>query len=205
MLIPSPDEAGALLQEARERNPTPWVEHCRHVAAAAEAIAECHGGLDPGRAKILGLLHDIGRRDGVTDMRHTLDGFTFLNDLGFADAARICLTHSFPLEDLRRTETAAGKWDCTYEEVAFVDRYLADVEYDDYDRLIQLCDALALPVGFCSLERRFVDVVIRHGFNDYTVPRWKAYLGLMEYFEKETGRSLYRLLPVEVDGAMELD
>ena len=30
---------------------------------------------------------------------------------------------------------------------------VANAVYDDYDRLVQLCDALAMPSGFCLLER----------------------------------------------------
>ena len=33
----------------------------------------------------MGLLHDIGRREGVTGMRHTLDGYRYLLEQGFDD------------------------------------------------------------------------------------------------------------------------
>lgn len=196
MLIPSLEQAKYLLEVASKRNPTPWVDHSRFVADAARSIAELDGKLDPTIAEILGLLHDIGRQEGVTDMRHALDGFRFLHDLGYQDAARICLTHSFPSDDLKRTETAAGTWDCTEAERHFVDEYLASIEMTEYDRLIALCDALALPSGYCRLERRFVDVVMRRGFNPFTVPRWRAYFDLMEQFERRIDGSIYALLNV---------
>ena len=38
-----------------------------------------------------------------------------------------------------------------------METFVKNAVYDDYDRLVQLCDALALPSGFCLLEKRFVD------------------------------------------------
>ena len=171
MDIPTLIEAKTLLSEAEARNPGPWVQHSVNAAKAAEAIANHCEGLEPNKAFILGYLHDIGRREGVTANRHMLDGYTFLAARGFEDAARVCLTHSFPIPDNRNVETAVGAWDCSEEERAFVQRYLEDVTYTDYDRLLQLCDCLALPSGCCTLEKRFVDVTLRYGFNDFTLAR----------------------------------
>lgn len=53
-----------------------------------------------------------------------------------------------------------------------------DVEYDDYDRLIQLCDAVSLPTSFCILEVRLIDVAIRNGVNEYSIEKWKKFIEL---------------------------
>jgi hypothetical protein len=184
--------AEELLTEAGRLNPGPWVSHSVFVARAAETIARHHPRLDPRQAFILGYLHDIGRREGPTDMRHILDGYSFLHARGYEDAARICLTHSFPI---REVDSYAGKWDCSSEEYEFVKTYLGEAEYTDYDELIQLCDAIALPGGFCLIEKRLVDVALRHGFNSYTLAKWKAYFGLKQKFEDEIGQPIYPLLP----------
>ena len=42
------------------------------------------------------------------------------------------------------------------DDYLFMKKFIADAVYDDYDRLVQLCDALAMPTGFCLLEKRFV-------------------------------------------------
>ena len=96
---------------------------------------------------------------------------------GYDDCARICLTHSFPYKDIHSYN---GQNDCTAEETEFIKSFLDNIEYDDYDRLIQLCDALALPDGATYIEKRLVDVVMRRGFNDLTIPKWKAFLGLSQ-------------------------
>ena len=148
MKIPSLQQAENFIQQAKSRNPGPWVDHSYYVAQAARAIAEHHPRLDPEAAFILGYLHDIGRQVGVTDMRHALDGYNFLSEKGFDNAARICLTHSFPLKGIH---SVAGKWDCSAHELEFVDEYITHLEFDDYDRLIQLCDA---QIGRASCRER---------------------------------------------------
>ena len=192
MKIPTRDQAEAFMNDAQRKNPGAWAEHSRYVARAAEAIAAHHPALDPEAAFILGYLHDIGRRNGVSGMRHVMDGYDFLIGKGFDGAARICLTHSYPIKDAL---IAPAKWDGSVEDLSFVSDYLAKVEYDDYDRLIQLCDSLALPTGFCLMEKRLMDVALRYGTNDFSVPRWKAYLGLKREFDQAIGQSIYRVLP----------
>ena len=193
MKLPTIIEAEQLLSEARQFNPGAWIGHSKTAAFCAKVIAEQCDNLDADTAYILGLLHDIGRREGVTDMRHIIDGYHFMSSLGYDDCARICLTHSFPYKDIRSYN---GQNDCTIEETDFIISFLNKTSYDDYNRLIQLCDALALPDGATYIEKRLVDVVIRRGFNDLTIPKWKAFLDLKNYFDKKTGTNIYKLIGV---------
>lgn len=197
MRIPDRVTAEALLQEAGARNPGPWVAHSYRVAEAAQAIARRLPGLDPEAAYVLGLLHDIGRRAGVTGMRHVLDGYRYLTDLGYADAARINLTHSFAVKDI---DAIFGAWDCTPDELRAIEAYLAAVEYDDYDRLIQLCDSLAMAEGFVLMEKRMMDVALRYGgVNDRTLAKWRTTFDVKRDFERRMGCSIYSLLPGVVE------
>ncbi|MEA3334437.1 MAG: HD domain-containing protein [Chloroflexota bacterium] len=201
MQTPTRDEAETLLEEAALLNPGPWVEHSKHVARAAEAIATPHPLLDLEAAFVLGLLHDIGRREGVTGMRHLLDGYNFLANLGYQDAANVCLTHPFPNRDIR---TFFGVWDCSRDELTFVDRFLCEAVFDNYDRLIQLCDALAMASGVCLMEKRMMDVALRHGINDHTVAKWKATFEIKAQTETVIGRSVYSLFPEVVENTFGL-
>ncbi|MEA3307963.1 MAG: hypothetical protein U9Q70_00430 [Chloroflexota bacterium] len=72
----------------------------------------------------------------------------------------------------------------------FVVAYLMRVEYSAYDRLIQLCDALALAAGFCLIEKRLVDVALRQGIDEYTPWRWQG-----DFNNQLEGESIYDLLP----------
>jgi len=192
MRTPDRPQAEALLREAGALNPGPWVEHSRRVAEAAQRIAAHLPPLDSANAYVLGLLHDIGRRAGVTGMRHVLDGYRYLTALGYEDAARISMTHSFPNRDIHEI---FGEWDCTSEELAFIGDYLAQVAYTDYDRLIQLCDTLAMADGFVLMEKRMLDVAFRYGINAHSLPKWQTKFGIKADFERRMGRSVYALLP----------
>ncbi|MBI9049051.1 MAG: HD domain-containing protein [Anaerolineaceae bacterium] len=192
MKIPSQDQAEQMLQESAVLNPGPWVSHSKKTAEAAKIIAKHCFGLDEEPAYILGLLHDIGRRFGITDMRHVFDGYNYLLSQGFDDAAQICLSHSFPLQD---TRTFAGVWDCDEKEYQQVNGILKSFTYTSYDRLIQLCDCLAMPTGFCLMEKRFIDVALRRNLNENYQERWQAYFDIRDEFNQILGYSVYRLLP----------
>jgi len=199
MSIPSLEQAQELLAEAEMRNPGRWVAHSINVARAAELIAARHPSLDPERAYILGLLHDIGRRTGRTGMRHVIDGYVYLNELGYDAAARICLTHSFPHQN---PHAVFGEWDCTEQEFQLLSDALMSLTYDEYDLLFQLCDSLALPEGFCLIEKRLVDVFLRygqHGVDSSVHTKWQQVFNIQRRFEEVINCSIYELLPGVVE------
>ena len=64
--------------------------------------------------------------------------------------------------------------------------------YDDYDKLIQLCDALAGAEGVVSMEERMTDIKRRYG--SYPQEKWDANMALRRYFEKKAGEDIYLLV-----------
>jgi len=190
--VPSRKMAEEILDEASILNPGPWVEHSRYVAEAAASIAKYDKDLDEDTAYVLGLLHDIGRRDGRHYVRHSIDGYNYALEKGYDLVARISITHSFLCGNV---DDICGEMDLTKSEYNFIKNYLSNIEYNSYDKLIQLCDVLALPSGFCLIEKRMVDVVMRYGFTDFTLEKWKKTFEIKEYFEVKIGRSIYSILP----------
>lgn len=199
--MPTLIEAEEMLKEAGRLNPGPWVEHSLYAGKAAKLIAQNCNELNEETALILGMLHDIGRRVGVTGMRHSIDGYNFATEKGFYRVAKVCITHSFDCKDIK---TTFGKRDCSEDEYNFVKKYIETVEYDDYDRLIQLCDALAFIDGYYLIEKRMVEAVIRHGMNEHTIQKWKATLETKRYFEQKIGKSIYALLPGVIENTFEI-
>lgn len=189
---PNKETAEQALLEAEKSNPGPWADHSRYVAQACRNIAQHCADLSAERAYILGLLHDIGRYAGVSQEKHLIDGYRFCVERGWEKAAQICISHAFMIQDIN---TSIGKFDVSEAEYLFMKDFVANAVYDDYDRLVQLCDSLALPTGFCILEKRFVDVTIRYGVHTATVDRWKKILEIKADFERKIGCSLYKLLP----------
>lgn len=190
--LPTLEEARTFLKEAGKLNPGAWVDHSLNVGRAAELIAKADKELDSNVALILGLLHDIGRRYGVTNERHSLDGYKFAIENGYDLLARISITHAYLCKNV---DDICGKKDCTAQERNFIKGYLDNIDFSAYDKLIQLCDALALPSGFCLLEKRMLDVVMRYGFNEFTLEKWRTTFEIQRYFEERIGTSIYSILP----------
>ena len=186
------EQAKEELRIAVRNNPGLWEQHSLVTADNARRIAEKVPGMDPEKAYLMGLMHDIGRREGVTGMLHVIDGYNHMRMLGEPEIAVICLTHSFASQNVEYFE---GKHDCSPEQKAFIKDFVENRVYDDYDKLIQLCDAISLPEGACFMEKRFVDVALRHGVREYTTTRWRAYLELKKYFDALCGCDIYTLLP----------
>lgn len=187
MNYPNRDEAERLLLEAEYLNPGLWVAHSRNVAKCAEVIA-IHSGLDPDKAYVLGLLHDVGRRAGIGQLKHVYFGWKYMNDLGYPAVAKVCLTHSY---NTHRFEDDMAKLDIEPEQVEEVKAALVGYEYDDYDCLIQLCDSIATAEGVVDVTERMTDVKTRYG--SYPQLKWDKNIELLEYFQKKAGRDIYGL------------
>ena len=179
----------SLLENAVSKNPGPWREHSYAVAQAAEKIARATKTLDPDFAYIFGLLHDIGRQEGYTYIAHVYDGYHYLKNLGYEQLAKACLTHSF---NLKTVDDYIGKIDITPEKLEELKTLLAQTEYDDYDRLIQLLDSCCGADGTKNLEARMNDVKSRYGY--YPQAKWDKNFELKEYFEKKMGKDLYEVI-----------
>ena len=76
-----------------------------------------------------------------------------------------------------------------------IKEYIDSCEADDYDKLIQICDALATDYGFVILEKRFVDVTRRYGIMETYIQGWDITFQNKEYFEEKMGCSIYDVLP----------
>lgn len=197
-MLPTRAEAEALLREAEPHNPGLWADHSRTAARCAERIARACSGLDPDKAYILGLLHDIGRRFGARHLGHVIDGYRYMRRLGYDEAARICLTHSFKCGD-NPLGSYIGKFDLTDEEMDELQAALRAAEPDEYDALIQLCDAIAGAGMVMDIEERMADVRRRYG--SYPQEKWDANLALRARFERRMGRDLYEVVcPGETGG-----
>lgn len=186
-MLPTREEASAVLKEAEACNPGPWGDHSRTAAHCAEKIA-ARCGMDADKAYIMGLLHDIGRKFGVSALRHVYDGWQYMLSLGWDEAARACLTHSF---ETHKLSDYIGKFDLDAEKLAELSAALRAAEYDDYDRLIQLCDAIAGADGVLSVEERMADAKRRYGA--YPQEKHEANLALKRYFEQKMGADIYEV------------
>ena len=85
-----------------------------------------------------------------------------------------------------------GKFDINESEQEEIRALLAGIEYNDYDFLIQLCDAIAKADGIVSLEERMNDVKSRYGY--YPQKKWDRNIWLKTYFEEKMQEELYQVV-----------
>jgi len=196
--FPSKHEAELLLQAGYDENPGLWVDHCKITARAAETIAnKCS--MDAERAYVSGLLHDIGYsefRDFKGRTCHIILGRDKMLNKGYGAIARICLSHSFTLKEIGAYGGSDTNWSETEKESII--NFLANTDFNDYDKLIQLCDSLATAESVCLMEKRMMGVVRRHGFSEYTVRKWEATFALKKYFDSLCGESIYNFFADEI-------
>ena len=197
--MPSRLEAENFLTEAQSQSKNFWsmplAEHCRVVARFAETVAKSCG-LDAEKAYILGLLHDIGRYEEPPGDHHVFGGYRLMKEKGYDQIARVCLSHSFPLQDIRAF--GGGGFKGSPLEAEVIGNFLNEAVYDDYDKLIQLGDAVGKSEGVCLIEVRQFEIIMRHGFDDFTLKKWDAIFSLKNYFDKLCGMDIYDLFYDEV-------
>ncbi|CCW05341.1 phosphohydrolase [Bacillus thuringiensis] len=192
--------AKELLEWAYEQNPGPWFEHSLHVAHATENIIieliKKGYKLDADIAYNAALLHDIGRYKGFTkSVIHSYDGYMYMNDLGYTGNAVICVTHSFPCKN--EHINIAAEWSLVPDHMRsrLVEILNEHCNYDLYNKVITLCDALADADGFTTLERRLISVGLRHGTTSHTSLHWKGFYAIKKELESLIGKSIYTVLP----------
>ena len=189
-MLPTREEAEKELAMAGELNPGPWVKHSLNVGIAARNIAEKVPALDAGKAYIVGILHDIGRRVGIVDIpRHVYEGYLYCKNKGWDEAAQICMTHSY----VRMSDEF--DYEPSSKEEIEIKKYIMNCKIDDYDKLIQLCDALATDYGFVIIEKRFVDVTRRYGIMEGYIKGWEKTFDIKNGFEEVMKCSIYDVLP----------
>ncbi|HGA0509728.1 HD domain-containing protein [Bacillus pacificus] len=192
--------AKELLEWAYEQNPGPWFEHSINVAQATENIIieliKNGYNLDADIAYNAALLHDIGRYKGFTkSVIHSYDGYMYMNDLGYTGNAIICVTHSFPCKN--EHIDIAAEWSLVpdHMRIQLVEILNEHCNYDLYNKVITLCDALADADGFTTLERRLISVGLRHGTTSHTSLHWKGFYAMKKELEALIGKSIYTVLP----------
>ena len=121
----------------------------------------------------------------------------FLTVSDMAMRPEISITHSFPIPDL---DAYIGERDCSSQDLEFIENFIGTTTPNEYDGLIQLCDSVSLPSGFCLLEKRIIDVAMRYGINDKSISSWQARFQIKERFEGEIRRSIYLVLPGIIEG-----
>lgn len=146
--------------------------------------------LDVEKITLMGYLHDIGKGQGDFQV-HPEKGYYYLKSLGYDDEyCEICLTHSFVNNDAY----------CMFSEFMqperdkFVIDFIAKHQFTIEEKLVALCDMMH-GTEMWTLDKRIIDVIIRHGTCAQTAERIRESYRLKQYFDELLGYNLYELFP----------
>lgn len=164
-----------------------WIYHSILVGNTAEKIAK-ELKLDSEYAKTLGYIHDIGKSVGEFSS-HVMNGYNYLKELGYDDEYfNICLTHSYLNNDVYCT--AGG----LPSDIPFRTEFIKNHEYTIYEKIINICDLMCTNV-VNTIDKRLIDIIIRHGAYENTQYHVKETYKLKQYFDELLGFNLYNLFP----------
>ncbi len=164
--------------------------HIFNVAKIAESIAKETKQLNPDIAYVLGLLHDAGRikDETVTGVPHSLEGYDYLQEIGCSGVAPICVTHNFIDKKVNSDDYPNIK----PNHLKRIRELLADIHYNDYDRLIQLADMFSRGKEILSVQQR-----LNKNKTFYKIPHLsyedKA-LGLQDHFNDTYGINVEEII-----------
>ncbi len=171
-----------------------YIFHSTGIANAAELIAsKCN--LDTKIAYICGLLHDYGKlqNEKITGKTHFMVGYDKMMQEGWNGVARICLTHSFPIKDFNfKDYISYSETDLKQAKIL-----LANITYNDYDKLIQICDMLFEGCSIVSYQTRLSHIRERYNLT----PEQTFYLeqgakNNKAYFDAKCDCDIYKLLGI---------
>jgi HD superfamily phosphodiesterase len=172
--------------------------HTKLVADAARAIAEKIPDMDADKAYIYGLLHDYGKVCGYCTGNktfHGLAGYYKLMEMDLPEIAKISVTHTFFDKNFSIDDYVAYQ----KEDLIKIKEIIQDMEYTDYDKLIQLCDLLVNNIdGYNPISERLER--LRKWYNIPEKCIDLAYRQSMEtkkYFEEKCKCDIYKLLNIK--------
>ena len=184
-----------VIDRASTKQVKEYIFHTTGVAEAASLIAE-KAGLNKEKAYVLGLLHDWGKikSEKETGIPHFIVGYQEMQKRGWSDVARICLTHSFPEADFDFKDYTSYALPYLQQTKELI----SQMTYNDYDRLIQLCDIFFEATTRTSYQRRIACIRERYGLtSEQTKVLETKAAENKDYFDKKCGCDVYKLLDIE--------
>ena len=178
-----------------------WIDHSICVGDSAGRIAKAilKKGIeiDVDKAIVLGYIHDIGKRfnnshGGV--FPHAINGYNYIKELGYDEEyAGICIKHSFLNNDIDCISNDRDETDKSDSNYDFVKEYIRK-QFSLEEKIINLCDLMCTNKTL-TVEKRGIDLILRHGIFKKTYYHIEETMKLKEFFDNLLGYNLYDLFP----------
>ena len=175
----------------------PGICHCINVGLAMEAVAKSCKLMDPKEAKIIGLLHDVGKIDVTTNpyyegnkRAHDIVGFDFLRKEGFPEIAYGSLTHSLLSKDLDN-EYNKAMFFYNADDLKRLRSLLKDHTYSETEKLLQLCDWIIQKDHVCTIENSYEFIKKYYGYYEGLDDSLKEALKIKKHFDDACKKDIY--------------
>ena len=175
-----------------------WIYHSICVGNTAgkiaEALSEKGIDIDIDKTISLGYVHDIGKRFNESGgvFPHAINGYNYIKELGYDEEyAGICIKHSFLNNDIDCISNDRDETDKSNPNYNFFYYYIKN-EYSLEEKIINLCD-LMCTTKTLTVEKRMIDLLLRHGVFAKTHYHIVETIKLKEYFYNLLGYNLYDL------------
>lgn len=146
-------------------------------------------------AKTLGYIHDIGKKFKYNEsgvFPHAMYGYNYMKSLGYDEEyTGICIKHSFLNNDIDCISNDRDETDKNNPNYEFVKNYIKK-EYTIYEKIINLCDLMCTD-KVLTVDKRMIDILLRHGVYKKTYYHIEGTFKLKKYFDKLLGYNLYDL------------
>lgn len=173
-----------------------YIFHSRGVGRCCRIIAEHTQDLNPEKAYVLGLLHDCGKRvnEKLSGRFHVREGYDLMEAMDYTDVARVCLTHSFysPNFDEKFYPSYRPEW------LTWAKDKMRGITFNDYDRLVQLCDLFFEGLEKVCLKKRFEGLIRRYNLQwPLLQSLYQHALDNKKFFDEKCGCCIYDLLEIK--------
>ena len=168
-------------------------KHYKNVAYIASSIAK-KSNLDSEKAYILGLLHDYGEyiEDTIKGTFHGTSGYDEMMKKGYDEVAKICLTHSFFDQNINPNDYSYNP-----SEILRAGNIIKTLNFDDYDKLIQLSDLMGAGDCITNIEDRLNKLAVKYNIRkELMINKIKKANALKEYFDKKCDCNIYNLFSI---------
>ena len=121
-------------------------------------------------------------------------GYEYIKSLGYDEEyAGICIKHSFLNNDIDCISNDRDETDRNNPKYEFVKDYIKE-EYTIYEKIINLCD-LMCTTKVLTVDKRMMDLLLRHGIYAKTYYHIEETVKLKEFFDNLLDYNLYDLFP----------
>ena len=168
--------------------------HSAAVAHIAETIAAKTPYLNSEKAYILGLLHDCGKYQDeyACHKFHGLVSYYYMLEKGYPDLARASLTHTFYKKDFELND-----YPFPADDLKICRQLLKDIEYNDYDLLLQLADMINDRGENCTIEYRINSACTRRNIDPQKFSWVKdSFNQIKNHFDQQCGCDVYSLFDI---------